>query len=143
LWVSQCGPWARWPARAGKIPAMRRRIPAGEGKGGSYRSLALGFSWVGRGRGGSGGGAHRQPVALAAAAGNAGDQGLRLWLVVGGELLWARVGAEDPWGRWNLWRRGCAAASSLAAAAGGVGLRPEQGGRPYRLRAQGESQASG
>jgi hypothetical protein len=40
-------------------------------------------SWVGRGRGGSGGGAHRQPVAPAAAAGNAGDHDLRLWLAGG------------------------------------------------------------
>jgi hypothetical protein len=31
----QCRPWERWPARAGQIPAMRRRIPAGEGKGGA------------------------------------------------------------------------------------------------------------
>jgi hypothetical protein len=47
-------------------------------------------SWVGRGRGGSGGGAHRQPVAPATAAGNAGDKVLRLWLEggrrVAGEL---------------------------------------------------------
>jgi hypothetical protein len=33
FWVSQYGPWARWPARAGQIPAMRRRISVGEGKG--------------------------------------------------------------------------------------------------------------
>jgi hypothetical protein len=31
---SQCGPWALWPAWAGQIPAMRRRIPAGEGRRG-------------------------------------------------------------------------------------------------------------
>jgi hypothetical protein len=44
----QCSPWGRWPARAGEIPAMCHRSPAGEGKEGSYGSLALGFvGWTG------------------------------------------------------------------------------------------------
>jgi hypothetical protein len=43
IWVLQCSPWGGWPARAGQISAMCRRSPAGEGKGGSYGSLALGF----------------------------------------------------------------------------------------------------
>jgi hypothetical protein len=48
FWVSQCGPWARWPARAGQIWAMSRRSPAGEGRGAIYGSLALGFGgWTG------------------------------------------------------------------------------------------------
>jgi hypothetical protein len=44
----QCSPWGRWPARAGKIPAMSRRSSAGEGRGVIYGSLALGFGgWTG------------------------------------------------------------------------------------------------
>jgi hypothetical protein len=85
----QQGPWKDFgfrnvvPGHGGRRGLGKfRRCPAGfrpgrarEGPTGHWHSV----SWVGRGRGGSGGGA----VALAAAAGNAGDQGLRLWLAGG------------------------------------------------------------
>jgi hypothetical protein len=57
---SQCGPWARWPARGGQIPAMSRRSPAGEGRGAIYGSLgAVLWGWMGTRR--LGGGVRRQP----------------------------------------------------------------------------------
>jgi hypothetical protein len=42
----QCSPWKRWPARAGQIPATRRRIPAGDGGGVTRGSSATGL-WAG------------------------------------------------------------------------------------------------
>jgi hypothetical protein len=45
---SQCGPWARWPARGGQIQAMSRRSPAREGRGAIYGSLGAGlWGWTG------------------------------------------------------------------------------------------------
>jgi hypothetical protein len=128
IWVLQCSPWGGWPARAGQIPAMCRRSSAGEGKGGSYGSLALGF--VGRT------GTRRLRPWGAPAASGAGRRGWQCRrpgpLVVScrwaASCCGARVGAEDPWGAGVSGGGAAPAASSLAAVADGVGLRPEQGG---------------
>jgi hypothetical protein len=59
-------------------------------------------SWVGRGRGSSGGGAHRQPAAASAAAGQAGEGGdLRRWLGGRRATVELEEGAGDPWVCWN------------------------------------------
>jgi hypothetical protein len=126
--VLQCSPWGSWPARAGQIPAMCRRSSAGEGKGGSYGSLALGF--VGRT------GTRRLRRWGAPAASGAGRRGWQCrrpgppavacgWAA---SCCGARVGAEDPWGAGVSEGGAASAACSLAAVADGVGLRPEQGG---------------
>jgi hypothetical protein len=96
FWVSQCGPWARWPAQAGQILVMCRRSPAGEGKGGSYGSLALSFvGWTGTRR------LRRWGAPAASGAGHRGWQCRRPgppavacgWAA----SCWgARVGVEDP-----------------------------------------------
>jgi hypothetical protein len=128
IWVLQCSPWGGWPVRAGQISAMCRRSPAGEGKGGSYGSLALGFvdrtgtrrlRWWGA-PAASGAGRHdwqcRRPGPPAVACGCAAS------------CCGARVGAEDPWGAGVSGGGAAPGASSLAAVADGVGLKPEQGG---------------
>jgi hypothetical protein len=101
FWVSQCGPWARWPARAGQIPAMCRRIPAGEGRGGIYGSRGLGFvGWTGTRR--------LRRWGAPAASGcvcrgwpsqRGGD--LRRWLGGRRAMVELEEGAGDPWVRWN------------------------------------------
>jgi hypothetical protein len=101
FWVSQCGPWARWPARAGQIPAMCRRIPAGEGRGGIYGSRGLGFvGWTGTRR--------LRRWGAPAASGcvrrgwpsrRRGD--LRRWLGGRRAMVELEEGAGDPWVRWN------------------------------------------
>jgi hypothetical protein len=89
----QQGPWEDFcfrnvvPGRgAAAVPVKFRRGlagvrpgRAGEGSMGHGRSV----SWVGRGRGGSGGGVRRQPGAPAAAAGQAGEGEARAVAKVG------------------------------------------------------------
>jgi hypothetical protein len=68
-------------------------------------------------------------VAPAAAAGNAGDKDLRLWLAGGWRAaVELEEGAGVPWGAGICGGEAAPAATSLAAVADGVGLRPEQGG---------------
>jgi hypothetical protein len=75
------------------------------------------------------GGEPRRPVAPAAAAGYAGDVDLRLQLLGGRQAaVELEEGAGVPWGAGICGGEAAPAATSLAAVADGVGLRPEQGG---------------
>jgi hypothetical protein len=89
----------------------------------------LGFSlWVAWGKEWPVEGEHRWPVAPAAAAGNSGEVDLRRWLMGGGELRCNLEEALRFLGALEIAEEAAPAASSLAAVADGVGLRPEQGG---------------
>jgi hypothetical protein len=67
-------------------------------------------------------------VALAAVAGKFQRGDLRQWLLGGRRAaVQLRVGAEVLWVALGMAEEAAPAASSLAAVADGVGLRPEQG----------------
>jgi hypothetical protein len=72
----------------------------------------------------AGGGAHRWSAAPAATAGQAGEGGPRAVANVRRPAVEElEEGTEDPWGRWNLWRRGCVP-GVVASAACARGSRP-------------------